>query len=121
MRGFVVVVVMLAALAVGGGGCGSDSPATTGDAAAIDTFPCGSVNCRKNAEYCFREQWNGAAKVGPLCRALPAGCAACGCARSDAQTITTMCTSGNFTCTDGAAVVDDQASTPTLVVRCDIA
>jgi hypothetical protein len=116
-------VLLLAATALlAGAGCSGGGGASS-DGSLGSTFPCGAATCRADVEYCFQEQWNGAQKVGPVCRPLSSGCHACGCAKPDAQTISMMCTATSarsLLCTDGTAVVDDQTSTSTLVVRCDI-
>ena len=139
-------MVVLAAALITGGACSSDSgtltgaagtsggAGTSGDAGTSGnagsgggaggsgdgSFACGpTVRCANYRQYCFFESANGAVKVDYQCRAMPAGCSTCACARPDAVTASMLCTTpSRLTCRDGQNTIDDQTTTPSLNVWC---
>lgn len=115
-------LVVAFALAVTGVGCGSSNLTDGGGADAGTTFSCGAnADCVRGSEYCFSEEWNGAQKVGPACRALPAGCSTCTCAQPDAITVSLDCKSpGTLTCIENGMVIGYDTSSPTLTLACMI-
>ena len=126
-------MVVLAAALIAGGACSSDSGNQTGAAGTSGagtsgsagtsgdgSFACGpTVRCANYRQYCFFESANGAVKVDYQCRAMPAGCSTCACARPDAVTASMLCTTpSRLTCRDGQNTIDDQTTTPSLDVWC---
>jgi len=99
-----------------GGSTGSGGAGGSGDG----SFACGpTVRCANYRQYCFFESANGAVKVDYQCRAMPASCATCACARPDAVTASMLCTTpSRLTCRDGQNTIDDQTTTPSLNVWC---
>ena len=99
-----------------GGSGGSGGAGGSGDG----SFACGpTVRCANYRQYCFFESANGAVKVDYQCRAMPAGCSTCACARPDAVTASMLCTTpSRLTCRDGQNTIDDQTTTPSLDVWC---
>ena len=102
-----------------GGSTGSDGGSGGRPTDGSDSFPCGNANCVAGREYCFSEEWNGAQKVQPGCRALPVGCSTCACAQSDAESVSLSCkATGTLTCINGMMAIDYNISSPTLTLAC---
>jgi hypothetical protein len=102
-------------------GCGHQAnEGGTARNSGLSTFACGTANCTRITQYCFSEEWNGAWKVGPECRPMPAGCSTCGCAKQDAVAVTLRCASLGMRCTDGQGTLGDDASSETMNVMCEV-